>query len=279
MNFYYETCLKCSKIFTSNYSTSFTIGIKTFDKKHRSAIYAIYALVRLGDEIVDTFYDFSQKKLLNQLKEEVFFAIENKISTNPIIHAFQQVVNQYGIENELITSFFYSMEMDLYKTTYTRQEYQTYIYGSAEVIGLMCLRVFCQNNNQQYHDLKKEARKFGEVLQKVNFLRDIKSDYDDRKRFYFPGITYEELNDEQKKIIEQEIEQDFEQAEAGIKKLPKSAYYGVLVAYRYYLKLMKKIKKTNAQTLKQKRFRINNLQKIMILFGILIQKKLGIRNL
>jgi phytoene/squalene synthetase len=195
--------MECSQLITLRYSTSFSMGIKVFDKAYRAPIYAIYGFVRFADEIVDTFHGFDKAALLERFKADTYQAIEEGVSLNPVLQAFQLVVNQYKIERELIEAFLYSMEMDLHHHKYEDRLYQEYIYGSAEVVGLMCLRVWTDGNEEQYQHLKPTARSLGAAFQKINFLRDMKSDFDDRGRVYFPGVDYTKFNDEVKKEIEE----------------------------------------------------------------------------
>jgi phytoene/squalene synthetase len=233
----------CSKVITNQYSTSFSMGIRTLHKKFRMPIYSIYGFVRLADEIVDTFHDYDKKTLLDSFKLDTYLAIEKKISLNPILNAFQLVVNQYNIEKELIDAFLLSMEMDLSENEHNHATYSKYIYGSAEVVGLMCLRVFVEGNGKLYDELREPARRLGAAFQKVNFLRDIQSDYQERGRVYFPGIDFEHFRNNEKNLIEQDIQEDFISAYEGIVKLPKGSRKGVYLAYIYYLKLFHKIKK------------------------------------
>ncbi|MCS7003873.1 MAG: phytoene/squalene synthase family protein [Cytophagales bacterium] len=260
------TTFECSKIITQRYSTSFSLGIRVLDKSLHQPIYAIYGFVRYADEIVDTFHHHDKKKLLEHFKEETYRAIEERISLNPVLHAFQLTVNQYHIEKELIDAFLYSMELDLYKSTYDENFYQTYIYGSAEVVGLMCLHVFCNGDKQLYNNLKEPARRLGAAFQKVNFLRDMKSDYLERGRIYFPNLNIENFDEKTKKLIEKDIQADFDAALEGIKKLPFSARTGVYLAYVYYLKLFEKIKTVEAKKVLQERIRVPDLAKIWLLF-------------
>lgn len=268
MDPYLENALQCSKETTNNYSTSFSLGVGLLNKSIRPAIYAIYGYVRFADEIVDTFFNHNQEQLLQQFKAETFQAIEQGISTNPIIHSFQWAVNTYHIEHHLIDSFLNSMAVDLNKTNFNETEYKNYIYGSAEVVGLMCLRVFCHQKPELYAELENPARKLGEAFQKVNFLRDIEADYDERGRTYFPKIDFTSFTEEDKKHIEADIESDFSLALQGIAKLPINARFGVYLAYSYYVQLLKKIKRTSAALIKQQRIRITNIQKFSMLFFI-----------
>lgn len=265
MDLYTRNALQCSKSTTLNYSTSFSLGVWMLDKKFRPAIYAIYAFVRFADEIVDTFFEQDREKLLKSYAENACKAIEEGFSTNPVLHSFQWAVNKYNIEHELIEAFFYSMTMDLHKKTFSRDEYQRYIYGSAEVVGLMCLKVFCYNDDETYNKLAYPARKLGEALQKVNFLRDMKSDFHDRGRVYFPDVSFEVFDDKAKKAIEAEIAQDFKEAYKGIQVMKKNVRLGVLLAYSYYIKLFKKIRRKPPEELIEKRMRISNLRKLTLL--------------
>jgi phytoene synthase len=265
MELFKETALQCSKLITNNYSTSFSLGIKTLQKKFHSPIYAIYGFVRYADEIVDTFHDFDKADLLERFKLETYKAIEEKISLNPVLHSFQWVVNQYGIERQLIDAFLKSMEMDLHKTTYNEDNYDEYIYGSAEVVGLMCLRVFTEGNKEQFEQLKEPARRLGAAFQKVNFLRDIKADYDERGRIYFPNTNFDRFTSDIKQHIEADIKADFDAAYKGIIRLPEGAKMGVYLAYVYYLALFEKIKKLPAQRVMQERVRVPDNQKFVLL--------------
>ncbi|QHS54235.1 phytoene/squalene synthase family protein [Mucilaginibacter sp. 14171R-50] len=276
MNLFDKTCFECSKLITTKYSTSFSTGIKAFDKRLRYPIYAIYGFVRYADEIVDTFYGHDQRSLIDEFKEETFKAIDRGISTNPVLQSFQQVVNHYHIEKELIEAFLTSMKMDLDKTAYDEDGYKKYIYGSAEVIGLMCLRVFCENDAELYSKLVPKAQSLGSAFQKINFLRDIKSDYEDRGRTYFPEVDFTNFTEADKKVIETDIKRDFDDAFEGIKLLPKGSRLGVYVAYIYYLQLFKKIKATAALTVMQKRIRVSDTQKLGLYFKARLHQKLNI---
>jgi len=268
--------MACSKLITQSYSTSFTFGIKAFDKRFQAPIYAVYGYVRLADEIVDTFHGFDKKKLLEEFKQDTDKALARKISTNPILQAFQQVVHQYSIPKKLIDAFLHSMEMDLYHTTdYNEALYNSYIYGSAEVVGLMCLCVFCEGNTEQYEKLCAPAKRLGAAFQKVNFLRDMKSDYEERGRVYFPQVNYQTFNDIQKKEIEADIRADFDAAYEGILKLPTGVLFGVYTAYKYYLELFDKIVHSSLDQVQQKRIRVPNQQKISILFKSMIRHQLN----
>lgn len=256
---------KLSKIITRDYSTSFSIGIHMLHKRLHPAIYAIYGFVRLADEIVDTFHDHDKATLLDKFTAETYDAIERKISTNPVLNAFQIVVNEYKIEKELIDAFLHSMRLDLSEHQYDESGYQEYIYGSAEVVGLMCLRVFCEGNEALYNKLLLPAKKLGAAFQKVNFLRDMKSDYKERGRVYFPGVDFDRFTDEDKAMIEKDIEQDFNDSYEGIKNLPESARLGVLTAYIYYKALFKKITLLPASKVRTERIRVPNSGKMVLL--------------
>lgn len=273
---YEKTAFGCSKYITEQYSTSFTLGIKTLDKKFHEPIFAIYGFVRLADEIVDTFHDFDKKELLERFKKDTYKAIEEGISLNPVLHSFQKIVRQYHIENELIDAFLHSMEMDLYNITYDEAGYNEYIYGSAEVVGLMCLRVFCEGDNNLYEKLKADARSLGAAFQKVNFLRDLRSDFSDRGRVYFPNVDFNDFTVSAKKIIEDDIQHDFDNAYRGIMSLPASARAGVYLAYVYYLKLFNKIKKTPATRIQNERIRVSDPVKLALLAKTYFQSSLNV---
>ncbi len=275
MDFYTLNALQLSKKTTLNYSTSFSMGVWMLHPHFRPAIYAIYGFVRFADEIVDTFHHQDKKDILARFKQETYDAIQKKFSTNPILHSFQWAVNEYQIDHEYIEAFLYSMELDLYKNSYNREEYHRYIYGSAEVVGLMCLRVFYHNQDNAFQALIAPARKLGEAFQKVNFLRDMLSDFHDRGRVYFPEVDFENFNIQMKKDIEFEIYNDFSEAYKGIKGLRKDVRLGVLLAYEYYLKLLLKIEKAQPGELLEKRFRISNWRKLILLGKCYINNKLG----
>lgn len=274
INLFNKTCFECSKLITNNYSTSFSLGIKAFDKRFRNAIYAIYGFVRYADEIVDTFHDQDKAALIAGFREETFKAIEKRISLNPVLQSFQIVVNQYRLESDLIEAFLLSMEMDLDKTAYNEDGYHQYIYGSAEVIGLMCLRVFCENDQALYNALLPKARSLGAAFQKINFLRDIKSDFEERGRVYFPGVDFNHFSESDKKAIEADIKIDFDDALAGIKQLPQGTKLGVYIAYVYYLELFNKIKNTPANVILQKRIRVSDSQKMALYLKAMVHQKL-----
>jgi phytoene synthase len=265
----------CSKLVTELYSTSFSMGIKTLAKSFREPIYGIYGFVRFADEIVDTFHEFDKKYLLDKFKADTYEAIEMGISLNPILHSFQKIVREYKIEHELIDAFLYSMEMDLGRVVYDDSKYKEYIYGSAEVVGLMCLKVFVEGNQEQYEKLKGDARSLGAAFQKVNFLRDIKSDFQERGRVYFPEIDMSHFSAISKKEIENDIQKDFDEALRGIMNLPTGARSGVYLAYVYYLKLFKRIKNTSAEKIQEQRIRVPDFVKFTLLAKTLVKGSLG----
>ena len=273
---YNRTAFLCSELITKQYSTSFSLGIQTLDKQLHFPIYAIYGFVRYADEIVDTFHDHDKRKMLAEFEKDTWKAIEEGISMNSVLHAFQLIVNQYEIPQDLIKSFLKSMEMDLDEQQYDKALYEEYIYGSAEVVGLMCLKVFCEGDEKMYESLKEPAQKLGAAFQKVNFLRDMKSDYKDRGRVYFPGIDFENFTCESKRMIEAEIKEDFNEAYAGILQLPKSSKLGVYLAYIYYLKLFNKIKSKTANNILSGRIRISNIIKFNLLVNTYVKGKLNI---
>ncbi len=255
----------CSKTTTEKYSTSFSSAINLLHPDLRTPIYNIYGFVRFADEIVDTFHKFPKDELLKEFKKETYVAIERRISLNPILHSFQLTVNQYSISTNLIDAFFNSMEMDLSKTFYNSSGYHEYIYGSAEVIGLMCLYVFCEGKKIKYDELSPAAQSLGAAFQKVNFLRDIRSDYQQLNRTYFPEVDFTNFTLAMKSQIEDDISKDFRNAYAGILMLPVKARFGVYVAYKYYLYLFKKIQKTAPTRILEQRIRIPNYGKAFIL--------------
>ena len=275
MQLYDKNAFDCSRITANNYSTSFSMGIRLFKRKYRPAIYAVYGFVRFADEIVDTFHGHNKKLLLDNLKEQTWLAVDSGVCTNPILHSFQKVVNEYHINREYIEAFLHSMEMDLAYKSYNEQEIKEYIYGSAEVVGLMCLKIFYKNREDEFNELVHPARKLGEAFQKVNFLRDIKADYIDKQRIYFPGVEFEHFSEEQKKNIEDDIWNDFEEARPGIMKLHKDVRLGVYLAYRYYLELLKKIRQTSPDDILQKRYRVSDTTKIKLLAQSWVEYKSG----
>jgi phytoene synthase len=265
MHLFYEVSQECSKITTKKYSTSFSSAIQLLHKDLRMPIYNIYGFVRFADEIVDTFHGYDQSALLQQFKDETYQAIERGISLNPILHSFQQTVNDYGIAVHLIDAFFKSMEQDLKKLEYDSRKYNEYIYGSAEVVGLMCLNIFCEGDMERYSVLKPHAQSLGAAFQKVNFLRDVKADTQTLERMYFPGCNLLNISEAEKQHIEADIQKDFEHAYEGIIMLPVKARFGVYVAYKYYMSLFNKIRKVKAKRIMEARIRIPNYGKAMIL--------------
>ncbi|MCO6491881.1 MAG: phytoene/squalene synthase family protein [Phaeodactylibacter sp.] len=276
MELYNKVCEECSEHITKRYSTSFSMGIRVFDKRFRAPIYAVYGFVRFADEIVDTFHDFPKAKLLQRFREDTYRAIEERISLNPVLHAFQATVHQYQIERELIDAFLDSMEMDLHHDRYHDSLYKQYIYGSAEVVGLMCLRVFCEGDDAMYQRLKAPACSLGSAFQKINFLRDMKSDFDERGRVYFPGVDFTRFTNEDKLAIEADIKQDFDDAYKGIIQLPKGARFGVYLAYIYYINLYKKIRNAPADRVTEERIRVPNRRKAVLLFSSALRNSLNL---
>jgi len=264
MNIFHELSQQCSKSTTEKYSTSFCSAIKLLHPELRAPVFNIYGFVRFADEIVDTFHDHDKAALLAEFKAATYAAIERGISLNPILHSFQLTVNEYKISHDLIEAFFHSMEMDLTKSTYCADQYKEYIYGSAEVVGLMCLYIFCERDNTLYENLKPYAQSLGAAFQKVNFLRDVKADYQQLSRTYFPGVDFDNFSSVSKKKIEDDIDADFAHAYKGIIKLPVKARFGVYVAFKYYLSLFNKIKKTQPKSILQQRIRIPNYGKAFI---------------
>lgn len=274
MDLYHNTAFSISKIITNKYSTSFSMGIMAFAPKYRDPIYGIYAYVRFADEIVDTFHDFNKKELLQRFRKDTFQAIEDGISLNPVLHAFQKVVNEYQIDHKYIIAFLDSMEMDLSNSYYEQDGYNNYIYGSAEVVGLMCLKVFVDGDQQQFDALLESARALGSAFQKVNFLRDIKSDIEERGRIYLPGVDSSEGIDEINKArLEKEVEEEFALALEGIKKLTPGVRMGVYSAYLYYIKLFEKIRSSHVSTLLKKRVRVSNVNKFALFLQSMIEVK------
>ena len=273
IDLYHKISVDTSKNVTQLYSTSFSMGIKLLDKTIHDAIFSIYGFVRLADEIVDTFHDYPKSEMLQEFKEETHKALDRKISVNPILHAFQMVVNKYSIDKELIDKFLLSMEQDLNDIEYSSKIYKDYIVGSAEVVGLMCLKVFVNGDNDLYFKLEEPARKLGSAFQKINFLRDVKADYKELGRTYFPGVDLEKFTTIEKLKIEEDIQDDFESALEGIVKLPSSSRLGVYVAYRYYFSLFKKIKKVSSDRLMEERIRVPNSKKLFITFESMFQNQ------
>ncbi|MFZ9387899.1 MAG: phytoene/squalene synthase family protein [Chitinophagaceae bacterium] len=271
---FHDASENCSRIVTKRYSTSFSSAIKMLHKDIRTPIFNIYGFVRFADEIVDTFHEHDKEYLLDQFKKETYDAIQRGISLNPILNSFQRTVNAYNIDLKLIDAFFHSMEMDLEKKNYNSEGYREYIYGSAEVVGLMCLYVYCDGKQELFDKLKAPAQSLGAAFQKVNFLRDIKADYCGLSRVYFPGCDFNNFTEEDKRKIEAEIEADFRAAYHGILKLPLKARFGVYVAYKYYLSLFRKIRKMRPEKVLEKRIRIPNYYKALIIFRAGVKNQL-----
>jgi phytoene/squalene synthetase len=272
MNLFHEVSQDCSRITTGKYSTSFFSAIKLLHKDLRAPICNIYGFVRFADEIVDSFHEHDKAVLLQEFRASTYEAIERGISLNPILHSFQLTVNTYGIDHALIDAFLYSMELDLEKRRYDRAGYEEYIYGSAEAVGLMCLYVFCEGNRELYERLKPQARSLGAAFQKVNFLRDLKADYEGLQRMYFPACDFRNFTQHDKASIEADIQDDFDKAYSGIVQLPVKARFGVYVAYQYYLSLFRKIRKLKHNHIMEYRIRIPDYGKMLIL------AKAGIRS-
>ena len=267
----------CSRIVTESYSTSFSLATKMLDSSIRQDIYNIYGFVRFADEIVDSFHNYDKKVLLNLFEKDLKKSIEDKISLNPILNSFQKTIHNYQIDYELIDSFLNSMKLDLDKKKYlTKKEFDQYVYGSADVVGLMCLKVFVKGNKNQYNDLRPYAMSLGSAFQKVNFLRDLKADHDGLNRNYFPNLNIDEFDESSKKIILDEIDKDFRHALKGIFKLPSSARFGVYTAYKYYLKLLNKLRKTHPLKIKSSRIRVPNYQKVNVLARSYVRYRLNI---
>lgn len=265
---------ECSKNVTRAYSTSFSSAVKMLSPRIRQDIYNIYGFVRFADEIVDSFHDYNKEQLFTMFESELESALTHKISLNPVLNAFQHTVTKYNITKELIDAFMESMKQDLYKKEYKSvEEYNKYIYGSADVVGLMCLKVFTGNDESKYEELKEPAMKLGSAFQKVNFLRDLKADTEGLERNYFPLLNLNEMTDEVKKQIVEEIEADLQEGYKGILKLPVEAKFGVYTAYAYYKKLLKKLKNTPPMEIKNRRIRVANYQKL----GLLAQCYLNYR--
>lgn len=274
MDLYHKAGFGASKLFTRLYSTSFSLGILAFAPKYRDPIYAVYGYVRLADEIVDSFHGYEKEKLLKKFRADTYEALSDGISTNPIIHSFVQTVKKYKIDMPYIDAFLDSMEMDLYNSTYGRKAYDNYIYGSAEVVGLMCLRVFVEGDDKLFDALLSPARALGSAFQKVNFLRDIKSDIEERGRIYLPGIASDvQITDESKQKLEDEVEAEFLHALEGIRQLPGGVRLGVYSAFLYYYKLFEKIKQSPVKTLMHNRVRVSNTHKFALFVKSAVEVK------
>jgi 15-cis-phytoene synthase len=273
---YDQYAFKASKHVTKSYSTSFYAGVRFLDEKIRNDVHAIYGFVRLADEIVDTFHEQDKQTLLDEFRQDTYKAIENGISLNPILHSFQMSVNKYGIDRELIDQFLHSMEMDLNPLEYTQSTYEEYILGSAEVVGLMCLKIFVYGDNDEYEKLKPYAMKLGSAFQKINFLRDLKADVEGLGRIYFPNVDHNGITLEEKLAIEEDIQKEFDEAYIGIKMLPKSSRFGVYVSYVYYTKLLKKIKRKDTKELMNARIRVSNKSKIALFAGSYVRNSMNL---
>lgn len=268
---------ECSKTVTKTYSTSFSLATKMLAPSIRQDIYNIYGFVRAADEIVDSFHDYEKEKLFNRFEQDLKLSLQQKISLNPILNAFQYTYHKYNLDKSLVNSFMKSMRMDLYKSEYnTIDEYKAYIYGSADVVGLMCLKVFVKGDESKYNELKISAMSLGSAFQKVNFLRDLKADFDELNRTYFPNADLKNLNENSKQLIINEIELDFSDGLKGIKHLPMEAKFGVYMAYRYYKQLLKKLKKTPALEIKNSRIRVPNLKKFELLTRSYVKYQLNL---
>lgn len=268
---------QCSRNVTSAYSTSFSLAVKMLRPNIRNPIHAIYGFVRFADEIVDSFHTINQEKVLDDFEIRLYEALDMKFSMNPILNSFQKTVNQYSIDRSLIEAFLKSMRADLYKKDYEKvSDYQDYIYGSADVVGLMCLKVFVDGNQEMYESLKPAAMKLGSAFQKVNFLRDLKADSEDLERSYFPQLQSGQLNASNKQAIIDEIEADFEEAYHGIVRLPMEARFGVYTAYIYYRSLLRKLKRVRAEEIKETRIRISNPAKMRLLVTSFVSHKLNL---
>ena len=267
----------CSKIVTESYSTSFSLATKMLAPSIRPDIYNIYGFVRFADEIVDTFHDYDKEELLNKFQVDLDAALKDKISLNPILNSFQHTFNKYDIPYHLISSFMKSMRMDLTKSAYkTNEEYKEYIYGSADVVGLMCLKVFVYGDVTKYDHLKESAMALGSAFQKVNFLRDLKADFEGLNRAYFPNTNLMELDEESKTLIIEEIKEDFQKGYVGILQLPNEAKFGVYTAYKYYYKLLKKLQNTPSLEIKNTRIRVPNYEKFGLLATSYVNFKLNL---
>ena len=273
---YHKTSFGISRLITRAYSTSFSLGILGLDKKYRASIYNIYGFVRLADEIVDSFHGFDKKTLLKRFWKETRLSIKEGISVNPVLHSFQQTVNQYKIDESLIETFLTSMEMDLEDRHYEQEDYEKYILGSAEVVGLMCLKIFVDGDDSKYKDLTPYAMKLGAAFQKINFLRDISADYNLLGRTYFPSINFSDFNDDAKRSIEKDIAVDFRNGYEGILKLPKGTRFGVYIAYMYYYSLFKKIMGTASGSIFKTRIRIKNSKKYRLFLSSYVRHILNL---
>ena len=276
-NLFDEVSFKCSKIVTKSYSTSFSLAVYMLAPSIRPAIYSIYGFVRFADEIVDSFHGYDKEDLINDFENEYYKGYKNNISLNPILNSFQQTVKKYNITDDLVKAFLKSMKLDLVKLDYNNTaEYEEYIYGSADVVGLMCLKVFVNGDEERYNALKSEAMRLGSAFQKVNFLRDLKDDNLILNRNYFPGINFSTFNEENKIAIINEIENDFKVAYQGIVKLPLEAKFGVYTAFVYYKKLLKKLENTPSHKIGTTRIRVSNYSKASLLAQSFVSYKLNL---
>lgn len=273
-NLFDQTCRECASLITRRYSTSFSMGIRAFSRPMRAPIYAIYGYVRFADEIVDTFHGFPRKELLERFRADTWRAIDEGISLNPVLQAFQETVNRYRIDRSLIAAFLDSMAMDLAQDRHGRESFDAYIFGSAEVVGLMCLRVFVEGDDRLYETLKEPARRLGAAFQKVNFLRDMRSDFEERGRVYFPDLKAFSLDEEIKVRIEEEVDADFRAAREGIRGLPEGARFGVWLAYRFYNQLFARIRRSSPEHIRQNRIRVPNWNKFLLICHTWVQARL-----
>lgn len=276
LEIYDKVCIECSRKTTRSYSTSFSLGTRFLVKKFRDPVYAVYGFVRFADEIVDTFHDYNKAQLFANFKEDTWKAIRDGISMNPILHSFQQVYHKYHFEPYLVETFLHSMEMDLEKQEYSKESYEKYILGSAEVVGLMCLKIFTEGDQESYEKLKPAAMKLGAAFQKINFLRDLNADFNELGRSYFPGLRMVHFNDEVKREIEREIAADFKAGYEGILSLPKDSRFGVYVAYVYYQRLFRKIQGIPSQRILEERIRIPNRRKFTLFIQSYLRHSLNL---
>lgn len=271
-----DVSIRCSKLATKSYSTSFSMGIRFLHKRFRNPIYAVYGFVRFADEIVDTFHDYDKEELFQRFRQDTYRAIDERISLNPILNSFQATVHAFNIPMELIDTFLDSMEMDLYETEHDQASFEKYILGSAEVVGLMCLYVFVDGDKEKYRELEFYAMRLGSAFQKINFLRDLHADYVKLGRAYFPGLEMEDFDDKMKAGIEADIEKDFDDGLTGIKMLPKDARFGVYMAYKYYRRLFRKIRSLPHNRILEERIRIPNQKKYALFVGSLLRHQFNI---
>lgn len=273
---YDQISLKTSTVITQKYSTSFSLGIRFLHRRFHDPIYAIYGYVRVADEIVDTFHDYDKRRLLQDYRKDTYMSFDDGISTNPVLNAYQWVVNKYDISRELTDTFLDSMEMDLGDVEYDQSTYEKYILGSAEVVGLMCLKIFVDGDKEKYEELKPYAMKLGSAFQKINFLRDLKADYKELGRTYFPGVDFNTFDEGVKSQLEADIAEDFRLGYIGITKLPKASRFGVYIAYIYYARLLRKIQQTPANEMMNTRIRIPNSKKYSLFFSSYLKHKFNL---